>query len=202
METKVCKRCGEEKSLSEFTTIEGGKRHGRPMWRCIACQDAALEAKRLTKIAWRKLNGDHANAVSRENWKLRSTEKVEKTKAQAKRWRQNADPDKVWWYRVKAKLDQYGLTLDSYHALAEKQNFLCAVCGESPKPRKKKSAEFDDFVIDHDHTTGELRGLLCNTCNIGIGMLQDSPTVALSAAVYLEHHHSKRKTTAPAHVAA
>jgi hypothetical protein len=46
--------------------------------------------------------------------------------------------------------------------------------------------------VDHDHETGEVRGLLCAPCNRGIGLLQDKIEVLESAAQYLKTHRSRR----------
>jgi hypothetical protein len=61
-----------------------------------------------------------------------------------------------------------------------KQRGVCAICKtEDPGPRS------NHFHIDHDHATGKVRGLLCNNCNRGIGLLKDSPSVLLQAHLYL-----------------
>ena len=83
------------------------------------------------------------------------------------------------------RLKRYRLTLDSYHAMAERQDFLCAICHIEPI-RKKRLGSVDGFAIDHCHSSGKVRGLLCERCNKGIGFLREDPHVARSAAVYLE----------------
>ena len=60
-----------------------------------------------------------------------------------------------------------------------KQQAQCAVCGK---------VFSDDDCIDHDHSTNQLRGLLCNSCNVGIGMLKDSPELCLKASKYLTNY--------------
>ena len=59
----------------------------------------------------------------------------------------------------------YGITSDQYDKLLEKQNFGCSVC-ETKSPGGK-SGKF--FHVDHDHETGEVRGLLCSGCNLALG---------------------------------
>jgi len=64
-----------------------------------------------------------------------------------------------------------------YQERLKAQNGCCAICGElfTETPR-----------IDHDHISGETRGLLCNPCNLGIGILNDDPELLRKAALYLE----------------
>ena len=77
----------------------------------------------------------------------------------------------------KNRLGRYGISAEEFETLWDKQNGACAVCGTS----------FNDneYRIDHDHDTGKVRGLLCVSCNAGIGLLKDSPKVLLNAVKYL-----------------
>lgn len=75
---------------------------------------------------------------------------------------------------------KYGISYDDYRHLLDLQQGKCAICGtENPGTRQKY------FCVDHDHSTGEIRGLLCRGCNLGIGHLQDSVEVINRAALYL-----------------
>lgn len=88
-------------------------------------------------------------------------------------------------YLLKSK---YGLTLDDYDRLVEEQNGQCAICGTD-----KPNCHHKRFVVDHNHKTGEVRGLLCSTCNTGLGNFFDNPQILLSAAKYLftKGHYAK-----------
>lgn len=77
----------------------------------------------------------------------------------------------------------YGITRNQYEELLEKQGGKCAICGGAGF--KMRVHHWSSLVVDHDHKTGEVRGLLCHNCNRGIGLLQDSPDVCISAANYL-----------------
>lgn len=79
------------------------------------------------------------------------------------------------------KIKQYGITLNEYLDLLEKQNHCCAIC-KSKEPKQGKSMYFH---IDHDHDTKKVRGLLCGPCNRGIGYLQDNPEFILNAYNYV-----------------
>ena len=64
--------------------------------------------------------------------------------------------------------------------IKEDQDYKCAICGIHEENVTKSLA------IDHDHTTGLVRGYLCNNCNRGIGLLKDDPNVLRNAIEYLE----------------
>ena len=74
---------------------------------------------------------------------------------------------------------KFGLTVTEYGMLAESQGNACAVCREvCPTGRR--------LAVDHCHTTGNIRGLLCQGCNTGIGKFRDSPERLIAAARYLQ----------------
>ncbi len=73
----------------------------------------------------------------------------------------------------------YGVSDADYQRLLDEQDGLCAVC-------ERHHTEFTRrFAFDHNHKTGKIRGLLCISCNRGIGYLGDDPERLISAAAYL-----------------
>lgn len=75
----------------------------------------------------------------------------------------------------------YGITPEQYDDLLEAQRGRCACCGtDEPGGRRRNT-----FHVDHDHKTGRVRGLLCHSCNIGIGALGDTLEGVERAAAYL-----------------
>lgn len=74
-----------------------------------------------------------------------------------------------------AKYSRYDLTIAEGLAFEERHGGKCAICGESG----------GTLSWDHCHDNGELRGLLCNLCNAGIGMMRDRPELLRAAAEYL-----------------
>lgn len=61
----------------------------------------------------------------------------------------------------------YGITLEEYNRMLESQGGGCDICGKKPKPTR-------DLPVDHCHTTGEVRGILCDSCNMVLGRLGDT----------------------------
>lgn len=74
----------------------------------------------------------------------------------------------------------YEMSMNEYTALLRSQDGKCAICEQ---PFEEKTP-----CVDHNHETGEVRALLCNACNTGIGMLQDDPHIVLKALQYLRSH--------------
>ena len=83
-------------------------------------------------------------------------------------------------YQLKTK---YGITVDEYNSLLKKQGYRCAICGSNDGASAKGSSTFS---VDHCHGTGKVRGLLCNTCNRGLGLFKDDPSVLETAIKYLK----------------
>lgn len=68
-----------------------------------------------------------------------------------------------------------------YYVLSEEQNNCCAICGKSEKDNGQRLA------IDHNHTTHQVRALLCRNCNTGLGAFKDNFSLLESAVEYLKH---------------
>lgn len=79
---------------------------------------------------------------------------------------------------------RYGITLEEYNALVEKQNDSCAICGTNQKGNVR-GGNTRYWSVDHDHKTGKVRGLLCQQCNAMLGMAKDNTEVLKRAIDYL-----------------
>ena len=73
-------------------------------------------------------------------------------------------------------LTEYGISLLQYEAMLEAQNGVCAIC---------KKTEGKHLSVDHNHVTGEIRGLLCSRCNLVIGRCNDDTKLLKAAILYL-----------------
>lgn len=81
----------------------------------------------------------------------------------------------------------FGITYDDYERMYAAQNGVCAICGRPPK-----KAHHHHLQVDHDHATGQIRALLCGSCNRGLGNLQDDPVILEAAKQYLLAHRQLR----------
>ena len=100
--------------------------------------------------------------------------------------------------RKAESLKQYGLTMQCYDRLVELQGNQCAICGTT---EPKGTSTLNRWYVDHNHHTDEVRGLLCSTCNTGLGNFYDNADTLRRAADYLDDRGSyanpkeTRKTT-------
>ena len=119
--------------------------------------------------------------------KKRAYEKVwrdshkEQTARYQKSWRQR-NPEKVAEYNRSPRnfhlRRRYGIGAADRQTLLDSQNGGCALCKRTDKK----------LTIDHDHETEKLRGLLCYSCNMGLGLFKDSPWLLQEAIAYLERN--------------
>lgn len=72
---------------------------------------------------------------------------------------------------------KYGITPEEAGKMSERQSGMCAICGE-----------FGKLVVDHDHTTGKIRSMLCSLCNAAIGMFREDGVTMTRAIEYLGYH--------------
>ena len=81
----------------------------------------------------------------------------------------------------------FGITSLLFDALVEKQHGRCAICDRDEETlRAARTRKYQWLYVDHDHLTGKIRGLLCNDCNAGLGLLADSLQRAKAVVRYLE----------------
>ena len=100
---------------------------------------------------------------SRERWRADAAYR-EKLLSRSREWNRNN--------RLTAL---YGMTLADYERMRKRQGDACAICKRTDVP----------LCVDHCHSTGEIRGLLCHRCNLALGCSCDDPEILLAAAAYL-----------------
>lgn len=126
-------------------------------------------------------NRDKRRAQQREYMQTYlKTHRVE-LRAKAEAWRL-ANPERYdalvrrSWLKTR-----YGITPEDYLAMLVAQGGCCAICRTATPGRGAKH-----FSVDHDHATGEVRGLLCFKCNAALGLLGDNADTARGLIAYLE----------------
>lgn len=159
-----CEECGAPSRYNER-----GKFFSRY---CRACERVKYRPERCTKCGG-PMNGSHTsycrtcfNAYYRE---LRAS-----------------DPEEYRRREWRKEIRKYGITEDDWQAMHDRQDGRCAACGgEEAHPGRSR------LCVDHDHTTGAVRELLCTSCNLAIGYVGEDPERLRRLAVYLERHQNQ-----------
>jgi|SRR6266702_2133022 len=215
MDEKKCSRCGEVKLLAEFHRMAAGaggvradckpchldymrsryvpRVHEPEQMVCPQCGEAFIRirtqgraqiycSRRCTMAAseQRKLDRNAGVSPRRCACGAEVTTKVGTPVCPDCR----KDPRPSAQVRERARtLRAYGLTEADWDRLIKRQGNRCAVCRtDRPGGRGER------WHIDHDHVTGQVRGLLCGRCNSAIGLLQDDPEIIKAAARYVTKH--------------
>lgn len=209
MAERTCTRCGETKPLSEFNRAAHGRTgYAAECKRCHASRnsapvriqvlDCAYCGQRFENPARQGPDRKFCSPVCKDKW----------WREEYRRRRQEAPPrpckrcgapvsrktgipvceacrvdDRSRPYRRAIHIKhRYGLSEADYDRLVAQQGNRCAIC------RTTKPGSRGEWRVDHDHVTGQIRGLLCDGCNRGIGSLQDDPGVIAAAARYVAKH--------------
>lgn len=177
---KKCTKCGKSKPLSEF------HRHketpdGYQFW----CKDCRSISRRKTK----PLDVDKKRGT--RECRMCGKMKVFREYMSTSKYNHSYCIDCRRARGLQANLERYGLTPEQYLDMEEAQGSVCAIC-KQPETKKKRLA------IDHDHSCCSglkscgkcVRGLLCTTCNNGLGSFKDSAELLLAAKAYLHRPKS------------
>jgi hypothetical protein len=167
---KTCSNCEGPGPFGRSKVAKDGlKSHCK---KCCAEKQTAYRAKHPeTWVNWAASNAEHLKA--KDAARYAANPEGEKARVFAY---QTKNPEKVRAWQL---LCRYGLTPEDKQALFEKQDGKCAVCSDLLKPGRTGTH------LDHDHTTGKVRGLLCGLCNVMLGHFRDDPALLKNALVYL-----------------
>ena len=164
---KRCTSCGEEKPVTEFH-VASSRRGGRRS-HCKECVSFYSKSYReQDPLKFKEANKKWADANPE---KIKEYIKRSNDKRQV--WRRN--------YRMNKR---YGLSLIDYNAMVESQRGLCAANG------CLETVYGGRLSVDHDHSTGKVRGLLCHGCNSALGRVDDSIEKLKGLIAYLERSNS------------
>lgn len=142
----------------------------------IAQTNIKREQSKVRLAEWRKQNPEKYRAQLKA-YRIRNREKIKE------RNRQWYLAHKEQFYKSKRKSHlkiEHGMTPEQYEALWEKQGKKCAIC------KRTESEAGARFHVDHDHSSGVRRGILCPKCNHALGLFGDSVEVMKNAISYLE----------------
>ena len=129
---------------------------------------------------WRAQNKEKNAEYQKEYYKEYRKKNAEKLANQNKKWREaNKEQDALVMLKARLKR-KYNLSIEEYKTLIESQNNSCKICGTHATNNIKGK-----LYIDHCHTTGKVRGLLCMKCNSALGLLNDNKKLVQNLLDYL-----------------
>lgn len=180
---RLCNRCGLEKDESLFYKYSGLQSL------MLQCKDCNIKAAKLyaknnrqkvnkTKLANYHKHIEKNRAIDRSRY-WNNPERRNYTLNNHKRWA-------IENPRIKRDLilkREYGISIENYESMLARQNHVCAIC-EKPESIARKGSVCS-LVVDHCHTTGKIRGLLCNNCNRVLGLMKESKTSISRMVEYL-----------------
>lgn len=166
--TKTCRLCGETKPIEEFYKapgcVDGRRGECRTCFQssAVARKEANPELKEIARQRTAKWIEDNQDRYREYKRSYRQTDSFEKSFRK--------------WHLKK----NYGLTPEQYDEMLERQGGGCAICGKPP----------GDIAlhVDHCHDTGRVRGLLCFSCNAGLGQFRHDPQLLGRAMDYAAIH--------------
>lgn len=147
-------------------------------WEAHKRQDSNYKEKRNKYIREYQRNKWHTDPIWRE-------------KRKQSKLMLDFDRRKAYWLKTK-----FNLSLASYQALLTAQNGVCAICHQPERYGSVKRG-VNQLSVDHDHKTGEVRGLLCQSCNRALGLMADDPDRLMAAATYLKAVKMAEKKSFP-----
>lgn len=166
---KTCRKCKAEKDPSAFY-----KDARFPDGVDIHC----AECRKIKVKAWRDANLEKARKVSIDSY----AKNPAPNRMRAAAWHLNN--------RAKARKHalkfRFGITPEHYAAMLKSQDECCGICGAHQSSLKQ------NLSVDHDHETKHVRGLLCGTCNTGLGHFKDNPKLLENALVYIYEHITRK----------
>lgn len=117
----------------------------------------------------------------RKEYKRKNHDKIMKQNKQYKENNKERDRDKIAGTRRKNYYrSRYNITVDEYDKIFDDQGGVCLIC-KRPQGNRRLS-------IDHNHKTGEVRGLLCNNCNAAIGLVNEDQKILTRIKQYLKQY--------------
>ena len=183
----------------EFCTKCGEVRDGADPYRCKACFAAYMRERRAA-------NPEKSRAQARKSYQRRmenggipkgefcskcgkvrdgshASYCIECFTAYQIQWNmENAEKRAVIRRRSHLK-SLYGISTEEFEAMLSEQAGLCLICNSVMSLTEKTGGRM--VHVDHNHDTGDVRGLLCSRCNQGLGCFDDSPDLMVAAAAYI-----------------
>ena len=191
---KQCIGCDQLLQLDSFHKKPGTKDGRQSFCKSCACENTKRynrvnkeQVKQKSKQRYQQNKDKIAQERKQYYQKNKSQIKQQKKKYEA----QNKERLKKYRQENKERIKQrhlktrYGISLEQYNEMLKSQNSQCAIC------RTHQSTLKTCLAVDHCHKTNQIRGILCSSCNTGIGHLKDDIKILEKAILYLKEHNQE-----------
>jgi hypothetical protein len=163
---KKCTKCGVLRPLDEFYRASGTRDGLRGD--CKTCFQARAKAR--NELIRKE------NVARAKKWRADNPERYRETQRRMRSTPQGKTRQRAGYLKRK-----YGITIEQYDELLAAQGGRCAICRREPRPDIS-------LHLDHDHESGQLRGVLCFRCNNALGDFDDEVSLLRAAVGYLESY--------------
>lgn len=182
---KKCPKCEIEKELCEDNFAKDRSRKSGFYHTCKECvkkyhnvRNASPEGKARSKAYYAKIRQDEDRVEKKREYGRSEIRKQRQREAY-----KNPESKKKFKGRMLKRI--YGITIEEFENMLKLQNNTCKICPTKHLDNNKS------LHVDHDHETGEIRGLLCDKCNRGLGYFKDNADFLESAIKYLNDYNGR-----------
>ena len=186
---KICKVHGNLTADQVYFCIRKDRPVGKEV-RCAECRkitNAKKFAKKQAKV----------NALPKEEYIKYRDEQNRRVKEDRaanpqmyRDWENRCREKKKEHYQLREIEKRYGMTPGQYDQMLIAQNYKCEICKKEETRASRTVGEISRLCVDHCHSTGKIRSLLCHDCNTGIGKFKESIEIIDAVRNYLERHQT------------
>lgn len=171
---KRCITCKSEKHITEFykSNLTYGDGYQSYCKQCISIKNKEKRISKKEKLPNNTKRCTKCKEVKDIEEFIKHTSKYRYPRCKKCR---NED-SREYLFKVK-----YGITITGFEEMLKAQKYKCKICGS----KKSINSRSDLLCVDHCHTTGKIRGILCNSCNVGLGKFKDNKELLNNAIQYL-----------------
>lgn len=175
-----CKKCVHDHYLKTIEQRRAYSREYEKTRRIRPDPEKAKEQVRLSSLKYSRKNKD----IIRAKVNAQRKENPEKFREYDRKYRRN-NLEKCRLIDISKK---HNITPEDYLNMEKVQRRRCAICRQKETRKSRTEGQLTRLAVDHNHTTGKIRGLLCHECNTGLGKFKENKKYLKRAAKYLDFY--------------